>query len=134
MSWIKVFAPATVANVGPGFDVLGFAVSEPGDFVEIRKSAQPGVQITEISGDKGILPKEPEKNTAGVAALEVLRLLKEKKVIDTDVGVEIKLHKNMPLGSGLGSSGASAIAAAYAVNILFGNELPNRSRAAGYHY
>ena len=126
MSWIKVFAPATVANVGPGFDVLGFAVSEPGDFVEIRKSAQPGVQITEISGDKGILPKEPEKNTAGVAALEVLRLLKEKKVIDTDVGVEIKLHKNMPLGSGLGSSGASAIAAAYAVNILFGNKFEKK--------
>ena len=127
MSWIKVFAPATVANVGPGFDVLGFAVSEPGDFVEVReieklKSNETAVTITEITGDNGVLPKESDKNTAGIAALEVLRLLQEKNIIDSSTSVEIKLHKNMPLGSGLGSSGASAVAAAYAVNVLFGNK------------
>ena len=115
--WIKIFAPATIAGVGPGFDILGFAVSEPGDIVEARKTAEPGVKIVEITGDNGKLPLDAEKNTAGVGALEVLKTLGVKE------GVEIKLHKNMPLGSGLGSSAASSVAAAYAVNALFGNKI-----------
>lgn len=127
MSWTKVFAPATVANVGPGFDVLGFAVNEPGDFVEIReiesKTNEPKVIITEITGDNRMLSSEAEKNTAGIAAIEVLRLLNQKKIVETNLGIEIKLHKNMPIGSGLGSSGASAVAGAFGVNALFGNKL-----------
>ena len=126
--WIRVFAPATVANVGPGFDILGFAVSRPGDIVEVRKSDVEGVQISDIKytrkRDIGKLPDSPEKNTAGVAANAVLETLQKRGLIDKSAGVELKLRKSMPLGSGLGSSGASAVAAAWAVNVLFGAPLP----------
>lgn len=125
--WIKVFAPATVANVGPGFDILGFAVNQPGDTVEVRKSKIAGVRISDIrytqKRDIGKLPTSSEKNTAGVAAKNVLKILQKRGVADKQTGVDIKLHKNMPLGSGLGSSGASAVAAAWAVNVLFGKPL-----------
>lgn len=126
-NWIKVFAPATVANVGPGFDIMGFAIDRPGDIVESRIGESSGVRITEISyansDDKGKLPVHPEKNTAGVAANKVLHVLQQRGIIDGQTGVEIKLRKNLPLGSGLGSSGASAVAAAWAVNLLFGMPL-----------
>ncbi|GAK50354.1 homoserine kinase [Candidatus Moduliflexus flocculans] len=125
--WIRVFAPASVANVGPGFDVLGFAVSRPGDIVEVRKRRTPGVVITDIryirKQDIGKLPQNPKKNTAGVAARNVLTTLQERGVVDDQSGVEIKLRKSMPLGSGLGSSGASAVGAAWAVNLLFGGTM-----------
>lgn len=118
--WLKVFAPATVANVGPGFDVLGFAIDEPGDILEIRESAKPGVTILKIEGDGGLLSKEADKNSSGLSAIHILNMLK------VDKGVEIKLNKNMPLGSGLGSSGASAVASAFAVNLLFGGRLSKK--------
>lgn len=126
--WIRVFAPASVANVGPGFDVLGFAVSRPGDVVEVRKRTTPGVLIKDIhyvrKQDVGKLPVSPQKNTAGVAAQNVLDILRQRGIIDDQTGVEVRLRKNMPLGSGLGSSGASAVGAAWAVNLLFGAALP----------
>ncbi len=115
--WLSVFAPATVANVGPGYDVMGFALHEPGDVVEVRKIEKPGVRVAEITGDGGKLPKDSSTNTAGVAATEVRKLLR------AEAGVEIKLHKGMPLSSGLGSSAASGAAAAWAVNVLFGSPL-----------
>ncbi len=125
--WIRVFAPATVANVGPGFDILGFAVNRPGDVVEVRKRNTPGVYISDIQyarkRDRGKLPTSPDKNTAGVAAKNVLQNLRKQGVIDKQTGVELTLRKSMPLGSGLGSSGASAVAAAWAVNVLFGTPL-----------
>jgi homoserine kinase len=74
--------------------------------------------------DQGRLPTRPGKNTAEVAADNVLRTLKKRKIIDNYAGVDLTLRKNMPLGSGLGSSGASAAAAAWAVNLLFGAPLP----------
>lgn len=114
---IKVFAPATVANVACGFDILGFAVDAPGDEVIVKFKKSPGVVISKITGDNGKLPRDPEKNTAGVAVLEFLKSIKSRQ------GVEIKLHKKMPLGSGLGSSAASAVAAVFAVNLLFGEPL-----------
>ncbi|MEK6864008.1 MAG: homoserine kinase [Nanoarchaeota archaeon] len=113
--WVKVFAPATIGNIGPGFDILGMAVKGLGDIVEARKTDS-GVKITHIES-KAELSNDPEKNTAGIAAMETLKLLGEKG------GVEIRLKKGLPLGSGLGSSAASAAAAAYAVNILYGNKL-----------
>ena len=112
---IKVFAPATVANVGPGFDMLGFALEKPGDIVEIKEIDEPQIRI-KLTEDNG-LPTNPSKNTAGIGASETLKLLK------INAGLELTIHKNMPLGSGLGSSGASAVAAAYGVNALFGNKL-----------
>lgn len=115
---VRVFAPATVANVACGFDVLGFAINEPGDEVVARHSDKPGLRITSITGDGGKLPKIPEKNTAGVAALDLLRHLGM-----SDRGIELEIHKKMPFGSGLGSSAASAVAGVYAVNKLIGEPL-----------
>lgn len=137
MNKIRVFAPATVANVGPGFDVLGFALEDIGDIVEARIAPKPGIQIIEITGDNSELPKEAKKNILGIAALEVLKMLGVKE------GIEFKLNKRMPSVSGLGSSGASAVAGAYAANLLFGNKLKKEdliepclkaeSVVSGYH-
>jgi homoserine kinase len=134
----KVFAPATIANLGPGFDVLGVAVDGLGDMVTATVSDTPGVRITHIEGDGGLLSMDVRENTAGIAASEVLSLLGV-----TDVGVTLTLEKGMPLGSGLGSSGASAAAAAWAVDSLFGRTLSKEqllhaclvaeSRVSGWH-
>ncbi|MGB0993584.1 MAG: homoserine kinase [Akkermansiaceae bacterium] len=118
---IRVFAPATVANVACGYDVLGFAINEPGDEVVVRWSEKPGLRITKVTGDDGKLPTAPEKNTAGVAALDLLRHLGM-----LDRGIEMEIHKKMPFGSGLGSSAASAVAGAYAVNKLIGEPLTKK--------
>jgi homoserine kinase len=117
MKSVKAFAPATVANVSCGFDIFGFAVEAPADEVEVTLTNKPGVIITRIEGDDGRLPLEAEKNTSGVAVLEYLRAL------DTGFGAEIMLKKNLPLGSGMGSSAASSVAALVAINYLFDNRL-----------
>ncbi len=114
---ISVFAPATVSNVACGFDVLGFAVNEPGDIATVSRIEEPGVFLKNVTGDDGRLPREPSKNTAGIAVIEFL------KRINAPCGIEIELQKKMPLGSGLGSSAASAVAAVFAANILFDNPL-----------
>ncbi|MEI6221262.1 MAG: homoserine kinase [bacterium] len=115
--WIKVFSPATVANLGPGFDILALAVEKPGDIVWARQVEKPGVTIVDIIGDNNFLPRAAEKNTAGVAAIEVL------KKINSSIGIELTIEKQMPISSGLGSSSASACAAAFAANILTGEKL-----------
>lgn len=114
---IKVFAPATVANVTCGFDVLGFAVDAPGDEVILELSNTPGVRIQKITGDDGRLPLEAAKNTVGASILAMLDFIGSKQ------GVDIILNKKMPLGSGLGSSAASAAAGAVALNELLGTKL-----------
>ena len=91
------------------------AVSGWGDIIEARK-IDSGVLISEIQSEHE-LPSDPDKNTAGIAAREVLRLLREPG------GVEMKIHKGLPSGSGLGSSAASAAAAAFSVNYLYGEPL-----------
>ncbi|HIE25223.1 MAG TPA: homoserine kinase, partial [Anaerolineales bacterium] len=73
-SGIKVFAPASVANVAVGFDALGFAIERPGDEIIARFSDRPGLRITIITGAKGKLPYEVEQNTAGLAALRLLQI------------------------------------------------------------
>ncbi|MCF0053734.1 homoserine kinase [Dyadobacter sp. LJ53] len=118
MNSIKAFAPATVANVACGFDIFGFAIEAPGDVVEIKKRDEPGVVITEITGDEGRLPRNAEKNAVTVVMLHLLKHLGIK-----DFGAEVVLHKNMPLGSGMGSSAASAVAGVVAMNELLGNPL-----------
>ncbi|RFZ82841.1 homoserine kinase [Mucilaginibacter terrenus] len=114
---IAVFAPATVANVVCGFDVLGFAVNEPGDEVVMRMTNTPGITISKITGDNGRLPLNPLKNTVSVSVQHYLNSIDR-----TDVGVDIELHKKMPIGSGLGSSSASTVAGLFAIKTLMGDE------------
>lgn len=118
MKEIKVFAPATVANVVCGFDVLGFAVNEPGDEVTMRLVDEPGVRLLKITGDNGRLPLNSAKNTVSASVQHYLSYLNR-----LDIGVEIELHKKMPIGSGLGSSSASTVAGLFAINQLMGNVL-----------
>ena len=113
---VKAFAPASVANVSCGFDVLAFAIDGPGDIVEVAKKETPGVTIDSIEGDDGLLPTEPIKNTAGRAVLAMLDELGK----DNETGVSIRIKKMMPLGSGMGSSAASSVAAVVALNELLG--------------
>ncbi|ACU05994.1 homoserine kinase [Pedobacter heparinus] len=118
---IKVFAPATVANVVCGFDVLGFAVNEPGDEVIMRLTDKPGVSLLKITGDEGRLPLDPDKNTVSAIAKHYLQHIGQP-----NAGIEIELHKKMPIGSGLGSSSASTVAGLFAINTLFDNQLSNK--------
>ena len=118
MNYIKAFAPATVANVACGFDIFGFAIEEPGDTVEIWRRDEPGIVIKEITGDEGRLPRIAEKNAVTVVMIHLLKHLGM-----TDFGCEVALHKNMPLGSGMGSSAASAVAGVVALNELLGAPL-----------
>ncbi|MBS7564483.1 homoserine kinase [Mucilaginibacter sp. Bleaf8] len=114
---IHVFAPATVANVVCGFDVLGFAVNEPGDEVIMRLTDKPGITISKITGDDGRLPLDPARNTVSVSVQHYL-----ESVGRPDVGLDIELHKKMPIGSGLGSSSASTVAGLFAVKTLLGDD------------
>jgi homoserine kinase len=114
---VEVFAPATVANVASGFDVLGFALERPGDRVRLTRKAEKAVRILSVEGDGGRLPLDPGRNTAAVAISRYLEAL------GRPFGVDIQLYKGMPLSSGLGSSAASAVAAVYAVNLLAGEPL-----------
>lgn len=113
----EAYAPASMGNVGVGFDILGLAFEEPGDVVQVRLRDEPGVTVVAIEGDGGALPFDPRKNTAAAAAQALLDTIGARQ------GVDLTLYKRLPLASGLGSSAASAVAAAVAVNALFGAPL-----------
>ena len=117
MNSVKVFSPASIGNIGPGFDVLGLAIDGLGDTVEAREISGNEVVIENIFNADHDISNDPDKNTAGIAAKETLRALGKKN------GVGLILTKGMPSGSGLGSSAASAAAGAYAVNKLFNGGL-----------
>ena len=110
MEQIKIFTPATIANVSCGFDVLGLALDTVGDEMMIKKVAKKGVTITKIIGQN--LPLETHKNVAGVAALALL------SETNCDFGFEIEIIKNIKPGSGIGSSAASSAGAVWAINEL----------------
>ncbi|MCB9568560.1 MAG: homoserine kinase [Myxococcales bacterium] len=112
--WIEAFAPATISNLGPGFDCLGLAIRGAGDRVRVRRQDAPGVVIRAITGDRGRLPTDPEENTASAVLLEMIRRFAP------GAGLELELDKGLPLGSGLGSSGASACAALVAGDAALG--------------
>ncbi|MDO6739370.1 homoserine kinase [Wenyingzhuangia sp. 2_MG-2023] len=118
MKEIKIFCPATIANVSCGFDVLGLCLDATGDEMVIRTSENPGVKITKIIGQD--LPLATEKNVAGVAVLAML-----EKLNNTTDGFEIEINKNIKPGSGIGSSAASSAGAVYGVNELLGNPFSN---------
>jgi len=115
---IAAFAPATVSNVGCGFDVLGFALESPGDVVTADVCDDGGVQIASIEGDGGRLSHDPGRNTAGAAVQALLRR------IGLTRGIRLRIYKGLPIESGLGSSGASAVAAVVATNELLGRSAP----------
>ena len=113
------FAPATVANLACGFDVLGLALEGAGDRVHAAFSDTPGARRLVVHGDDGSLPGSFNQNTAGIAANAFMNAWGK------EAGVELELFKGLPLGSGLGSSAASAIAALMAVNVLAGSPFKN---------
>ncbi len=137
LSSAEAFAPATVANLGVGFDILGLAVDGAGDTVRAELTDTPGVVIREITGDNGKLPLDPLKNTAGIAAASVL------KAVNATQGVALVIRKGLPLASGLGSSAASAVAGAAAANACLGepltqdqlleHALEGEAAVSGYH-
>lgn len=118
MNEIKIFCPATVANLSCGFDIIGLCLEGIGDEMIFRKKEAPGITITKITGAD--LPYETSKNVAGVAAQALVDHLQ------LDYGFEIEIHKKIKVGSGIGSSAASAAGAVYGINVLAGNPLTKK--------
>src|SRR5680860_234506 len=112
MEELRIFAPATVANLSCGFDVLGCCLDNVGDEMSIRKNDLNQIRITKITGQE--LPFETDKNVAGVAVKAFLEKL------GTNQGFDIEIHKKIKAGSGIGSSAASSAGAVFAVNKLMG--------------
>jgi homoserine kinase len=118
---IKVFAPATVANVSCGFDIFGLAVDNPGDEVILKRRNDDKIVIQEITGDNGKLTLDETRNAVSVPIIKYLEKIEAKHI-----GFDIYLHKKMALGSGLGSSSASSVAGVFAANKMLGE--PIRSK------
>ena len=117
MNEIKIFCPATIANLSCGFDVLGLCLTSAGDEMIIRKSDVKGIRITKIVGAN--LPMETENNVAGVSALAMLEEY-EREFDPITFGIEIEIYKNIKAGSGIGSSAASSAGAVFGINELLG--------------
>lgn len=110
MEELRIFAPATVANLSCGFDVLGVCLDNVGDEMSVRKNDLNQIRITKITGQE--LPFETDKNVAGVAVKALM------KKLGTNQGFDIEIHKKIKAGSGIGSSAASSAGAVFAVNKL----------------
>lgn len=123
MDHIKIFSPATVANVSCGYDVLGFCLDSVGDEMIIHKISEKGVKISKIDGYD--LPYEIEKNVAGVSALAMYEALQP------DCGFDIEIYKKIKPGSGIGSSSASAAGSVFGMNELLGRPL-NKTELTKY--
>ena len=115
------FAPASVGNVGVGFDLLGHSVAGAGDRAEVRRIDEPVVRIAAIRGCVTGLPTDPRQNTAGTALLSL------RKALGLSHGFELVLHKGIALGSGMGGSAASCVAALVAANALLAQPLPREA-------
>jgi homoserine kinase len=117
MRSITVKAPATVANLGSGFDLMGLAIHQTADEVTVTERSDSQVILQEIIGDGGLLPKETAENTCTVAIVSLLKHLGSTK------GFDVVLKKHIAFNSGLGSSASSAVAGVFAVNELLGKPL-----------
>ena len=118
MTEIKVFAPASIANLSCGYDILGVCLDNIGDEITVRKTKKKGITIKKVSGQK--LSTDISVNVAGVSATA---LLNESKV---DCGFEIEIHKGIKPGSGIGSSAASSAGSVFAINKLIGEPYSNK--------
>lgn len=118
MKIAEASAPATIANLGPGFDIVGLAIESYRDVVKIEFADDDSVTLEVINNTGVDVASKPYQNSAVVSALKVMEYAGVRR------GFKMKLEKNVPIGIGLGSSGASAAAAAYAMNVLLGNKLP----------
>ena len=118
MKEIKVFAPASIANLSCGYDILGVCLDNIGDEITVRKTKKKGITIKKVSGQK--LSTDISVNVAGVSATA---LLNESKV---DCGFEIEIHKGIKPGSGIGSSAASSAGSVFAINKLIGEPYSNK--------
>ncbi|MDE2805633.1 MAG: homoserine kinase [Gemmatimonadota bacterium] len=114
---VRVFAPASVSNLGCGFDIFGMALERPGDEVVVRAAEGSGIVSVSVTGDGGRVPMDPARNAAALAVDGVLDRL------DSAAGVAIEVRKGIPLASGLGGSAASAVAGAVAADALLGGDL-----------
>ncbi len=133
----EAFAPATVANLGVGFDILGMALAGMGDRATVEFQDAPEIVISDIRGDCGKLPRDPARNVAAVSARAFLQHIGESR------GLKIELIKGLPLSSGLGSSAASAVVTVVALNKLVGEPftreqllpfcLEGEALVSGYH-
>ena len=118
MKEIKVFAPASIANLSCGYDILGVCLDKIGDEITVRKTKKKGITIKKVSGQK--LSTDISINVEGVSATA---LLNESKV---DCGFEIEIHKGIKPGSGIGSSAASSAGSVFAINKLIGEPYSNK--------
>jgi homoserine kinase len=116
----KVYAPASIANLGPGFDVFGIALDGLGDCIKVKRVSEPGVRVSIKGFEADHIPVKAQLNSAGAVMNAALDR------IGDHVGVEMEIEKGIPPGKGMGSSGASAAAAAVAAQKLMGIELPQR--------
>ncbi|MFN8094239.1 MAG: homoserine kinase [Vicinamibacteria bacterium] len=112
MDRVTAYSPGSTSNVGPGFDCLGIAIAGMGDRVRATRVSAPGVAVAQVSDPR--IPKDPARNTAALAAAEVL------KRAGSDAGIELSIEKGLPLAGGLGGSAASAVAGAVAADALLG--------------
>jgi homoserine kinase len=111
MDRVTAYAPGSTSNVGPGFDCLGIALTGLGDRVTAQRMSPPGVRVGSVSDPR--IPADPHRNTAALAATEVL-----KRAGASDLGLELEVEKGLPLAGGLGGSAASAVAGAVAADAL----------------
>ena len=116
MDQVSCYAPGSTSNVGPGFDCLGIAVAGMGDRVVAARAGDAGVRVLSVSDPR--IPCDPRRNTAALAAADVLR-----RAGASGVGLELRVEKGLPLSGGLGGSAASAVAGASAANALLGGPL-----------
>lgn len=117
MKVVEVSAPATIANLGPGFDIVGLAIKNYRDIVRIELTDDEAISLDIVNNTSVAVASKPEENSAVVSALKVMEYSGVRK------GFKMRLIKNVPVGIGLGSSGASAAAAAFAMNVLLGGKL-----------
>ena len=117
---IKIFSPASIGNIGSGFDILGLCLENLGDEIELIKSDSNEVNIIKITGDNGLLPKDPKLNSVSIS---IMSFLKENNI---KIGLNIILNKKMPINSGLGSSAASAVGGLYGISCLLNKKINKR--------